>query len=532
MKKKLLPRALVCMLAMLMVLVLVVPKPVSAASQSYSIVSADFDITLSEDGDAIVTETWVLDFKSGDFTRFSKQIYRGSDMADYEGADYAQYYYFYIDGEPVHQTENTASRPDRTWGLVETEDNIELNWYMNIHSPRRVEFKCKYILVNTIYQLADGNAVFAYRVVGAKFDKVIDNTTVTVHLPGESGQIKNYSGLPTVEVGKDSISLHQGSHSGLQKVIVTMDRSLFGEIHSSRALESSFRENLRSDKMGPMEIMLGLLSIALTGGIFYRIYSSGKKSNAKRAQQLAEARAKRDAFLQKLEANPDLIKQRLQELEEAGITPMNFACSFAKSGKSGTVFLMGMLCQMVNEGYASIDDDEISILDGSIPTDKGYKQIRNAMESVLPYEKRDGMMVFDNRKMSNVMESLSKDCDFFSRLDLQLGSMAVRFPEEKAAAVQDIQDYFRYIPFNSDLNNILQLAKENGEVDPLLLAGVFTGVMSGGGTINPLENLASQCILIRNARLPKRTGGSNSDSGCGGCSGCSSCSGCGGGGAD
>lgn len=49
---------------------------VYASDKEYDIKQATFDIYLTEDGNAKITENWSISFTKGDFTRFYKDIYK------------------------------------------------------------------------------------------------------------------------------------------------------------------------------------------------------------------------------------------------------------------------------------------------------------------------------------------------------------------------------------------------------------------------------------------------------------------------
>ena len=47
---------------------------VNADTKKYTTESVDFDVLLTRDGDAEITETWVVNYEKGEFTRFRKNI--------------------------------------------------------------------------------------------------------------------------------------------------------------------------------------------------------------------------------------------------------------------------------------------------------------------------------------------------------------------------------------------------------------------------------------------------------------------------
>lgn len=525
MKKHSFLRILLCTWVLLLVLAPVLSMT-AAADNSYSIPSADFDIVLMENGDAVVTETWILDYKSGDFTRFHKEIHT-TDLYAYEQFSNVEFRNFYINGAQVYQTWDTSGRPSNTFALIGSSENIEMCWYLAVQAPGRAEYKCEYVLRDVVHELKDGNAVFSYRVVGAKFDDSIGVTTVTIHLPGASGQIADYSRLGTAEIGEDTVSFRTSSHSKLQKYIITMDRSLFDNVTVCKTEESAFAGESSSEGSGAV---IGLSWFAAIGFFIFLMERRGRKLKAAEEKKKEEQRAAQEAFMQRLDKNPNHMAEVLQKLNERGISPMELGCTISKVPYSGSILMVGMLCQLVNEGYVQIEDDQILIANKVFP-EKNEREFVNALASAFPYEEQGDVLRFNVQILADQLGALDKDNALFKTLDSLADRMARTIPADLKEACQDVESYFNVHGFRSDLNNVIQLAKENGEVDPLLLAGLFVGTTANCGTNEPLEKLAFLGVFIRDARIPKKSN-SSSDSGCGGCSGCSGCSGCGGGGAD
>ena len=67
-------RVIISIVVLLIVLSLT-SMTVYADTKQYVINTAEFDVELNEDGSADVTETWTVDYQSGEFSRFYKNIY-------------------------------------------------------------------------------------------------------------------------------------------------------------------------------------------------------------------------------------------------------------------------------------------------------------------------------------------------------------------------------------------------------------------------------------------------------------------------
>ena len=78
-----LSRILILLILCITAASVIVPLTASAEEKSYRVDAADFDIILSENGDATVTETWTVTYTSGSFTRFYKDIFDPGNQLEY-----------------------------------------------------------------------------------------------------------------------------------------------------------------------------------------------------------------------------------------------------------------------------------------------------------------------------------------------------------------------------------------------------------------------------------------------------------------
>lgn len=520
MKKQFFSRAAVCALALLMVLIPVFAVT-AGADGLYSIPSADVDITLLENGDAEIRESWVVEYREGAFPSFSRRLRFGDDLKGYEKISYIEFWEYSIGDVPVPHVEDASAGAAQTWNFIQEDSYIDMNWFGYFQAGSRVKFSCRYVLKEVVHRLREGNAVFSYCLIDESFDVPIDKTNVTIHLPGAAPQIMNYSAQGTEEIGEDSVSFLTESHSGMQKYIITMDSALFGTLPKSGTSERFFEkqkapaaaEVTKAETAGTVNEntgggTLGLVIVAaMLGGLVWWVVALAFRLHKEDEEyQFDRKQKERETFLKILEANPGYVAEIVQKLAESGVSSVELACSIAWLNQCGTIFMVGMLCEMVNEGNAKIDEKAVWIKNRIYSKDY-QREFVSAMVSGLVYQERDGFLYFDLQEMVHYLAAKSNYDELFKELDAIAAKMRKPINGALKEEYQIVARYYVSTGSHCNLTQLLQLAKECGRVDPVLIAGLFVNPTADDAGGDSVKYLAWVSKAVRDKRIGKKSSG-------------------------
>lgn len=139
---------------------------VSATDKEYNISNAVFTAELQENGDAIITEYWTVNYTKGDFTKFYKDIY--TNLPILEQFDDIEVMSCLINGTDAIATNNTTERKENTYYFEKNSDTDTIHWFKPASNETIIHYEIKYKLTNVVKQV-DNNALFCYRFIGANF---------------------------------------------------------------------------------------------------------------------------------------------------------------------------------------------------------------------------------------------------------------------------------------------------------------------------------------------------------------------------
>ena len=170
---------------------------VFAEEQKYKIESAKFYVTLNTDGSATVTETWILNYKQGKFTRFYKNIQTSLPMKESFDIEINE---VFVDGVACTETKDKTKIVDYTYLIEENYERIKYEIF--IHSEKETrEFKITYTLKNVVKFANHSYYMFQYRFLPKGFKENISKLDIEIHVPSKfSGRttINPTKGIPRI----------------------------------------------------------------------------------------------------------------------------------------------------------------------------------------------------------------------------------------------------------------------------------------------------------------------------------------------
>lgn len=206
----------------------------------YDIKSADFDVVLDEEGNALIHETWVVN-QEGKRYGFTKEVANPVYELKYDSLEVLD---FKIDGETCDEVidnkytaDNTYYAGDKTvkWedykqeedlGVEVSEPILRHSWFKQAENEE-VVYEATYQLNNIVKQIDETHAGFRYEFLNKYFKSTIDRLNITVRMP-EKILCSTISTFATgIEEGPGYIKYNQVNRSGELVFDVKMPLSVF-----------------------------------------------------------------------------------------------------------------------------------------------------------------------------------------------------------------------------------------------------------------------------------------------------------------
>lgn len=326
-----------CLLLLCPVLLL----PAYAAEEKEHIVeSADFEVVLNEDGSADVTETWVVRFISGQFSRFRKEIYTAVTAKEqFTGVSNV---WVSIDGKMCIESEKNG------FNCVETDDSFII--YANKESRNITRtYIFNYTLENVVKKVGDDKSSFTYRFVGKNHSVPIEKLSVTVSAPSDCKFETEYLSRGTEENRGSIVTYNATDSLGLFKVSL--------DIHTDNPFGVPYPESGSGSADGASSGpgILALLFNPFTWLIGWFIYKRYKKS-----QEDAAEKEKEDEALVWAAAHPEEMAPELATLEE-NLTSSQIASLFLTQGGNAKMIAL-ILAELIVSGHVSLTNDRRGIV--------------------------------------------------------------------------------------------------------------------------------------------------------------------------
>ena len=496
---------------------------VNAEDKEYEIDNADFYIQLSKDGDALVTETWTITYKKGDFTRFYKEIY--NDLPKLEKFDKIDIQSFTINGKDCSQTFNITERLPFTYYASYSGNNFSIQWFYPVNNET-VTYSCTYVLSNVVKETDNNVALFCYRVIGDNFDKKIKHTTVSIYLPKEYIIDVRYSSSNNYEIFDDHIIFENNNSKGMQKYHIATNSNVFNsltfiplsEIKENNSTSNKFE--LNEDSLTWIIIGIFVIVFIIVSIILGRIENKKQK-----------------IFEQKILQNPNYMTNIINSLINQNIHPLAIRKTDYISNKK---FLLAIIFDLCRRNEAYITQEEIILSKNIINIQPFESNVLNLLFNYFNYRYGEDYYAFNINLLNETLldETIAKD--FNKNLTEIKNSYLKEYPINRINKdmITDFSRYFKMIKFNTNIDEYLYIIIKNHTIDYLYIVGLIYDITNNTRNNKEINHRELELdldilddLLETLSRIDSQSNNSSS-SGCSSCSSCSSCSGCGGGGAD
>ena len=335
--KKVKKQLLKLIIVILLMFAIMPVEKVYAENKEYDINKLEVNVNIDKDGNAIITENWYLDFTSGNFTRFQKDIYNPGTNLEHVDIDKNSIKVF-INDTKCEITNNTKDRKEFTYYLSTDDDITNLQWYYPTNKEQ-VKYTVTYKLNDAIVETDNNVAIFCYRYVGVDFDKTIEEINVLITAPDESPISINYSNKEYTEAGTNPKKITVEESNNLVKINIAMDANIFNDLRFCD-LETLNKENEEKKDLpiaGILFIVFFVISFIFgilsnnsnkssnTYGISNNNYN--KQDNSKASIREEKLKNQKIKYTLKLEENKWYFNDLIDKCENSEIDPIHYILS-------------------------------------------------------------------------------------------------------------------------------------------------------------------------------------------------------------
>ena len=234
-------------------------KKVYAENKIYDIKKLEVNVNISNDGSVVVTENWYLNFTSGQFTRFQKDIYNPATNLEKFDID-ENSFKVYINDKECNRVNNTEERKEYTYYLSINGKNTNIQWYYPANEEN-VKYTVTYTLEDAVVETDNDVALFCYRYVGINFDKTIEETNITITAPGDSNIEVRHCNKTYSSIGENPKKIIIDKSSNLTKINVAMDAKCFYDLRYCDLETLKTEENQSNGISRPNSSLITILLI-------------------------------------------------------------------------------------------------------------------------------------------------------------------------------------------------------------------------------------------------------------------------------
>ena len=206
---------------------IILPLTAHADDKEYHVDSADFEVTLSENGQACITENWEVTYTKGSFTHFYKDIYdpKDSQLELIKGIEVLD---CQINGEPAIAQNNTA-RNSGHYYVENTNNGYTIHWFQAAQDET-VRYQIRYVIPGAVRLDADGRAVYSYRFIGENFPKTVGEATVDITLPSDDASAQATSTKGNMQIQNGHVIGKALNSYGMYRIQLNMDAGAFDDL--------------------------------------------------------------------------------------------------------------------------------------------------------------------------------------------------------------------------------------------------------------------------------------------------------------
>ena len=516
-----------------------------ADEKSYRTDSADFDITLSENGDATITERWTVTYTSGSFTRFYKDIFDPGNQLEY-------FPEINVISCHINDTEATPTysidRIDYHYFFERSDSQMYTIHWFKAAQNETINYDITYQIPNAVKINEYNDAEYCYRLIGYNFPSTVGEVNTNIHLPDIDAV--NQATLSSGAFENDGNVLHCKEYNvnGVYKVRLNMKSDCFGTLqhiasvevpqgysenettsYSSGSLYTSSKSSL-APLIIPFVFMLMpviLLVGALVTSIVYRF----------KAKKM-------------LKDDPNCFIDAAEYIERSRIPYVWYGLKDVGIQADTQYMFYSELIDLCNKGYLTftkqgfhfnqiddrgtwdsvqrdMDQSFLSLLIIHFPIEEAMNSRMISFSKMKDYNANDTTLYHDFSKWVSDYNKAINNSPMFIQLKQngQLNELKPNFKKWK--------DYARYVNLKLSVSDCFSLLERTGTINTYTILQMMQGFKYVTKSSDQNDFDSYYFIHYFNHTYSSNiNSGRSSGGGCSGCSSCSSCSGCGGGGAD
>ena len=248
----------VCVIMIMLLSVFIMPTAAFGASSTYTVDKVDFNVELSSDGNALVSEEWTVTVPEGCQECFGRDIMiiddnleRISGISDLSVS---------VDGNICTEETGDVLRKG-TYFYTETEDSYSVSWY--IPEAGTHVFSVRYIQSDAV-KLYKNKAYFYCRAVNEGSELICRNVTVKITTPSECFA-ENFeiveAGSLAGEKADSGVTFSASNTAGLVKVGIAMPSDVFDTSALTVIIDDDRAEIAVSAVLGVILVLLAIYGI-------------------------------------------------------------------------------------------------------------------------------------------------------------------------------------------------------------------------------------------------------------------------------
>ena len=308
---------------------------VNADTKKYTTESVDFDVFLTDDGNAEIIETWVVNYEKGEFTRFRKNIYM--NLPDEEYFSNVEDLEVKVDGEEYDLTFNGSDRPAGKYSSSYSDNTFTYEVYFR-KSEERTKIEVSYTLRDVVKYVEDEYYLFVYRFLPKGYKDNIEDFSIKIRTENDNNGMKVLYKTKGDATTNDYVLIRGSNISDLYKVKVRINGDAFDYISSISNIDSSDVSNSRekggssNTSGGVLEVFFSMIGWLITSflnivffvlviGLFVRLIN-GKNRRKKQ-------------WKKEFEENPYMFEKKVNDIVESWIgkyfSPAMFVTQISKN---------------------------------------------------------------------------------------------------------------------------------------------------------------------------------------------------------
>lgn len=379
----------------LLLSVFLLPITVYSASSSYTVDKVDFNIELSSDGSALISEEWTLTVEENCRECFSRDIFVIDD--NFERIDGMSDLSVSLDGNNCSEEKGDVLR-EGTYFYTETDCKYSVSWF--IPESGTHTFFIRYVL-NDVVKIYNDKAYFYCRPVNEDSNLICRNVTVKISTPSqcfaEDFEITE-SGLLAGTKTENCVTFFASNTAGAVKVGIAMPSEVFNVSKLTHIIDDNSVYKIVLSVLG----VFAFIAIAL--GLFFAI------KHEKLVRSYRENRCKKKLL--------DESTEKTQRMVFSQISPAELIKTVLPNTVNDSDYFIVTVLELYTRGYIKVTSHGFDTTENSM-TDS-CKRVLNKNEKRILHlfnNSRWEKFISEPKAFYNEIQSFNKNVKCLSMLN-------------------------------------------------------------------------------------------------------------------